>query len=148
MTAAWAGAEEFEFVIEVFEVGFLTDVFFELVNGAGCLNGLDAAAIRADQVVAMDAGEKENKVSGALMKAEASDHAFFCETLEEAEDGGLIAGFGEVTTTGEITQRHRPVVRDEAIKDCFEGFGAAKPGGFGFFQQFLLKRHLEERLLV
>lgn len=56
--AGGAGAEEFEFVVEVLVAGLVADLFFEFVDGAGGLDGLDAAAAGADQVVLVAAGDK------------------------------------------------------------------------------------------
>jgi len=139
--AFWAGAEEFELVVEVLEAGFLADFFLELVDGAGGLDGLDAAAVGADEVVAVGAGDEEGEVGGALVEAEAADHALIGEALEEAEDGGLIAGLGEVSAAAEFGEGHGAVVGGEAVENGCEGFGAAKSGGFGTFEKFFVEGH-------
>lgn len=80
-------------MVEVFVAGFFSNVFFQLVDGAGGLDGLDAPAFGADEVVAMDSGEKEDEVGGSLVEAESTNHAFFGEALQEPKDGRVITGF-------------------------------------------------------
>jgi hypothetical protein len=101
-------------MVEVYEAGFLADFFFEFVDRTGGIDGFDGAAVGADEVVAMLAGEEEGEVGGALVQAEAADHSFIAEALEEAEDGGLVTLLGEVSAGGEVGQSHGPVVLGEA----------------------------------
>ena len=44
-------------MVKVNEAGFLADFFFEFVDGAGGVNGFDGAAVGADEVVAVLAGD-------------------------------------------------------------------------------------------
>ena len=117
--ARGAASEKLEFVVEANKSGFPADLLFQLVDGAGGLDGFDAAAVGADEVVAVDARNEEGEISGSFMKAKASDHAFVAEALEKAEDGGFIALFGEVTAGSELGQSHGPVVFGEAGEDGF-----------------------------
>ena len=73
------------------------------------------------------------------MEAEAADHAFVTEALEEAEDGGFVTLLGEVAAGGEISQGHGPVVFGEAGEDGFERFGATKSGRAGFFEEVVVE---------
>jgi hypothetical protein len=140
--ARGAASEKFEFVVEVDKSGFLADLLFQLVDGAGGVDRFDAAAVGADEVVAVDAGDEEGEISGPFMKAEAADHAFVAETLEKAEDGGFVALLGEVTAGRELGESHGPVVVGEAGEDGFESLGAAKAGALGFFEEVFVKGHL------
>ena len=81
-------------MVEFGEAGFFADFVFEFVDGAWRVDGIDAAAVGADEVVAVNAGKQKSEVSCAFVEAKSADHAFFAETLEEAKDGGLIALFG------------------------------------------------------
>ena len=61
------------------------------MDGAGGVDGIDAAAVGADEVIPVDAGKEKGEVGGAFVEAEATDHAFFAEALKEAKDGGFVA---------------------------------------------------------
>ena len=98
-------------MVEILKAGFLADLFLEFMNGAGGLDWLDAAALGANKVISMDARDEQGEVGGALVEAEAADHSFIGETLEETKDGGLIAGLGKVTTAGEFGEGHGAIVR-------------------------------------
>lgn len=93
--ASWAGTEELKFVVEVFVAGFFADFFFEIVNRAGGLDGFDAPAFGADQIVAVLAGEQKREICGALVKSQAADEAVVGKALEQPEDGGLVALIAE-----------------------------------------------------
>ena len=78
-------------MVEFSEAGFFTDLVFQLVDGARGVDGVDAAAVGADEVIPVDTGKKKGEVAGALVEAEATDHAFSAEALKEAKDGGFVA---------------------------------------------------------
>ena len=120
-------------MVEVFKASFFPDIFFELMDGAGGLDGIDTATLGADEVVAVDAWEKEHEVGGAFVKAEAANHAFFSQALEESEDRCLITGLGKMAAGGELTECHRAITGAEAGEKGFERFGAAESGGFRLF---------------
>ena len=120
-------------MVEILEAGFLADLFLELMDGAGGGDGFDAAAVGADEVVAMDSGDEEGEVGCALVEAEAADHSFISEALEEAEDGGFITLLGHVPTGDEVVEGFRVIALGEAGEDGFERFGAAESGGAGAF---------------
>ncbi|MFT6178547.1 MAG: hypothetical protein ACI9NQ_001638 [Paracoccaceae bacterium] len=84
-------------MVEVDEAGFLADFFFEFMDGAGGVDGFDAAAVGADEVVTVDAGDEEGEVGGAFVEAEAADHPFVAEALKKSEDGGLVTLVGKVS---------------------------------------------------
>ena len=127
-------------MVEVNKAGFLADFLFKFMDGAGGVDGLDGAAIGADEVVAMLPGEEESEVGGALVKTEAADHSFFAETLNEAEDGGFVTLLGEVSAGGQIGQGHGPVVVGKTGEDGFEGFCFSQAGGSGFCDEVFVER--------
>ena len=129
-------------MVEVDEAGFLSDFLFQLVDRAGGVDGVDAAAVGADEVVAMDAWEEEGEVSRAFVEAEAADHPFFGESLEKAEDGRFVALFRKVPAGGEFGQRHGPVVVGKAGENGLKGLSTAKTRGTGFGEEIVVKRHL------
>ena len=51
--------EKLEFVIEIEEAGFFADFLFKLVDGTGSLDGIDAAAGRANQIVDVFSGNEQ-----------------------------------------------------------------------------------------
>ncbi len=128
-------------MVEIDEAGFLPDFFFEFVDGAGGVDGFDTAAVGADEVVAVLAGNEKGKVGGSFVESEATDHSFVTEALQEAEDGGFIALLREVAAGGEIGQGHGTVVVGEASQDGFERFGAAESGALGFFEEVVVQGH-------
>ena len=78
-------------MIEIPEAGFLADFILQMMDGAGGLDGLDAAATGADQVVAVAAGDEQGEIGGAFVEAEPSNDSVFRQALEQAEDGGFVA---------------------------------------------------------
>lgn len=80
------------------------------------------------------------------MKSEPADHSLVTEALQEAEHGGLVTLFREMTAGGQFGQSHRPVVFNEAGQDCFQGLGSAKTGLFGFFEEIVVERHEATRV--
>lgn len=125
-------------MVEVGKSGFFSDFFFQFMNGAGSIDGFDRATVGADEIVAVLVGKEKCKVSGALMKAKAADHAFAAESLEKSKDGCFITLLGKVTTGSELGQRHGPVVLGEAGEDSFESLGAAEPGILGCFEELIV----------
>ena len=105
-SALRADAEEFQFVVKIAKAGFFADFVFQLVDGAGSFDGLDAAAAGADEVVAVAAGDEQGEVGGAFMQAEAADDAMLGEALQEAENGGFVALVGESLRGGELGESH------------------------------------------
>ncbi|MFT6595712.1 MAG: hypothetical protein ACJAT3_001689 [Akkermansiaceae bacterium] len=136
-----AAAEEFEFVVEVDEAGFLANFFFEFMDRAGGIDGFDAVAVGADEVVAVLPRNQEGKIGGAFVETEAADHSFVAEALEEAEDGGFVTLMGEVAAGGEFGESHGPIVVGEAGEDGFERLGATESGRAGFLEEIVVERH-------
>ena len=89
-------------MVEIPIAGFFADLGFELVDGAGGLDRLDVAAAGANQIVAVISRNEQGEIRGALMQAEAADHAVLGEPLEQAEYGGLVALVGEALGGGEF----------------------------------------------
>ena len=73
LSAFRADPEKFQFMVEILESGFFADFIFQLVNWAGGLNRLDAAAGGADKIIAVAAGKQQGEICGSLVKAEAAD---------------------------------------------------------------------------
>lgn len=130
-SAARAGAEELELVVEVFEARFLADFLFEFVDGAGSLDGGNRSAVGADQVIAMLARHEEGEVSGALVEAEAAHESFVGEFLEEAENRGLVAEVTQARGIGQLAESHRAVLLAQGVDELGEGTGAAQAGVLG-----------------
>ena len=86
-------AEELEFVVEIGVAGLFSDFVFELMNRTGRVDGIDTAAVGANEVVTVNAGKEKSEVCGAFVETETTDHTFFAKTLQEAEDRGLVALF-------------------------------------------------------
>ena len=126
-------------MVEILKASFLADFFLKFVDGAGRLDGLDAAAVGADKVVFMSAGDEEGEVGGALVEAEAADHSLISKALEEAEDGGFIALLGVLSTRAEFCEGHGAVTLDETGEKSFERFGASEAGGFCSFEEFFVE---------
>lgn len=78
-------------MIEILESGVALDFLLKFVNGTGGLDGLDGAAVGADEVVSVDSGNEESEVSSSLVETEPTDHSFITEALEETKDSGLVA---------------------------------------------------------
>jgi len=97
-----ADAEELQLVIKIAEAGFLADFVLKLVDGTRRFDGLDAAAARADQVVAVFPGNQQGEVSRALMKTEPPDDSVSSQSLEQAENSGLVALVGEALGAGQF----------------------------------------------
>lgn len=130
-------------MVEVYEAGFLADFFFEFVDGAGGIDGFDAAAVGADEVVAVDAGNEEGEVGCSFVEAEAADHSFVAEALEEAENGGFVALLGKMSTRSEVGQSHGAIVFRQAGQKCLQRFGATQTGGACFFEEVGVERHFK-----
>jgi hypothetical protein len=126
-------------VVEVLESCFLADFFFELMNRAGGFDGLDAAAVGANQVVAVGPGDEKGEVGSALVKAEAAHDSFVVETLKEPEHGGLVALLGEMTAAAQVSEGHRAIVIGEAGENSFQGLGASKAGGAGALEKVFVE---------
>ena len=62
-----ADAEELEFVIEILEARFATDLLFQFMHRARRLHRFDAAAFGADQVILMPPRNEQGEIRGALM---------------------------------------------------------------------------------
>jgi len=122
--AGRAGTEEFEFVIEIFEASFLTDLVLKFVDGAGCFDGFDQSTLSADEVILVPTWSKKREVGGALVKAETADDAFFREALEKAEDGGLVALLGKTCGACEFAEGHGAFGFEEGGKKLLKGLGA------------------------
>jgi hypothetical protein len=56
LSAAWAGAEEFEFMIQALVAGFFANFIFEFMNRTGSLDSFDFSAAGADEVIAVFSG--------------------------------------------------------------------------------------------
>jgi len=69
-------------MVEFGEAGFLANLVLELVDGAGGIDGLDAPAVGADEVVPMLARDQEGEVGGSFVQAKPADHSLVTETLE------------------------------------------------------------------
>lgn len=123
-----ATTEKFEFVIEVHKSRFLSDFIFQLMGRTGGLNGLDASALGANQIVPVDAGEQEGEVSSSFVKSESANHSFFGESLKKAENRGLVTFLGKVAALGEFVESHRAVALPEAGQNGFETFRAPQAG--------------------
>jgi len=115
-------------VVEIDESGFLTNFLFQFVDRAGGLDGLDASAFGADEVIAMHSRNEKGEVGRAFMEAETSNHPFVAETLQEAENGGFVADRREVLILCKLRKRHGPVVLVKATKQGLEGLGPPEPG--------------------
>lgn len=89
-------------MIEILESGFFTNFVFQLMNRAGGFDRLDAATGGANQVVAVLSRNEKREIGGALVEAEAADHAVLGEALEQSENGGLVALVGEALGGGEL----------------------------------------------
>ena len=126
-------------MVEVLESCFLAHFFFELMNGAGGFDGLDAAAVGANQVVAVGPGDEKGEVGSALVKAEAAHDSFVVETLKEPEHGGLVALLGEMTAAAQVSEGHRAIVIGEAGENSFQGLGASKAGGAGALEKVFVE---------
>ena len=90
-----AGAEEFELVIEVAVASGELDLLFQLVHGAGSLDGLDGSALGANQVIAVLSGKQQGEVGCALMQTEAAQNTFVGKALKQAEYRGFITLVGK-----------------------------------------------------
>lgn len=90
-----ADAEELKLVIEISEAGLFTDLVFQLMDGAGSFHRFDGAAAGANQVVAMLSWDEKGEIGSAFVKAEPTNDRVFCESLEEPENGCLVALLGE-----------------------------------------------------
>ena len=126
-------------MVEILESRFLADFFFELMNRAGRVDGLDAAALGANQVVAVGPGDEEGEVGSALVKAEAAHDSFIAETLKEPEYGGLVTLLGEMTAAAQIGESHRAIVIGEAGENSFQGLGTSKAGGSGALEKVFVE---------
>ena len=123
-----ASSEEFELVVEVFITCGELDFFFQFMHRAGGVDGLDGAAIGADEVVAVLAGDDEGEVSGALVESEAAHDALVGEPVEEAVEGGLVAKGGEAGGFGELREIHGAARIEEGAEEFLEGLGPAQSG--------------------
>ena len=124
MGAGWTTSEEFELMVEFGEAGFLANLVLELVDGAGGIDGLDAPAVGADEVVPMLARDQEGEVGGSFVQAKPADHSLVTETLEKAEDGRFITLLREVAARAELGEGHWPIMSCEAGKYGLERLGS------------------------
>lgn len=86
----WAAAKKLQFVVEVNESSFFTNLLLQFVDGARCLDGFDTAAFRANEIVTVHPGNQQGEVGGPFMEAKATNHALVAKTLEESENGCFV----------------------------------------------------------
>jgi len=111
-----AAAKKLELMVKIDESGFLTDFLLQFVDRAGGLNGLDASAFGANEVVAMHSWDEKGEVSRPFMESKAANHALVAETLKKAKNGGFVADGREVLVFGKLRERHRSAVLVKATK--------------------------------
>ena len=124
--ALGATAKELQFMVEVNESGFFPDFILKLMNRARSLNRFNAAAIGANEVVAMNARKQKSEIGGPLVKPQATNHPFFSQSLQKSEDGGLVTLFREMSALGEFIQGHGTVTLPEAGENRFKAFGSTQ----------------------
>ena len=57
------------------------DLFFELMNRAGSVNGLDGPAVRADKIITMFTRYDKGKVGGTFVKPKSPQNALVVQAL-------------------------------------------------------------------
>ena len=124
-----AGAKEFELVVEVLVAGGELDFLFQIMDWAWGVDGFDRTALGADQVVAVLAWEKQGEISGTFVQSKPADDTFAFESLEQAEDGRLVALVGQAWRVGKLGQGHRAVALEQSGSELFQRFGPAESLG-------------------
>lgn len=130
-------SEELKFMIEVAEPRFLPDLILKLMDRAGGGDRLDAAATGANQIIAVLSRNQQCEIGGSLMQAQAPDHTMLGESLEQAENSGLVALVGKPLGGGEFGKGHRALAFQQGAEQLLQRFGAAQSGASAAGDGFL-----------
>ena len=128
-------SEEFQFMVEIHEASFLTNFLLQFVDGAGGLDGLDASAFRADQIIPVYPGNEQGKVGRPFVQPQSADHSLVAEALKEAKNSRFVANRRKVLVLGQLSKGHGTVVLLKAKKQGFQGLGAPEAGFAGALEE-------------
>ena len=123
--AGWAGAKEFQLMVEILIAGFFAYLILQGMNGAGGLDGLNGAALSAYEVILMSPWDEKGEISCSFMQPKSTDDALICKPLKESEDGGLVALIRKLWRLRQLIQGHGAIVLQQSSDELLESFGAA-----------------------
>lgn len=122
-------------MVEIFVAGFFADFPFQLMDGAGGLNGLNAATLGADQVVLVASRYQQGEIGGALVKTKPADDANDRQSLQQTKHRGFVALVAQAFGMRKFTQSHGSLRIGKCDEKLFKGFGPTQPGGTAAFYQ-------------
>lgn len=121
-----AQAVELQLVVEFFKAGLLLDLFLQGLHRAGDVQPLNAAALRADEVVVVAAWEQQGVVGAAVMQSQTADEAQLLKLDEHAVHGRLVGTAGQIGGFGDVCQSQRLVRVHQDGEDILQSLGAPK----------------------
>jgi len=94
--ALWTQTVELQLMVELLKAGLFLDLLLQGFHRAGNVEPLNAAALRADEVVVMMSGLQEGVIGTAVMQTEAADETQFLQLDQHTIDGGLVSAAAEI----------------------------------------------------
>ena len=115
-------------MVEPLESGLFLDLFFKCFHRAGDVEPLDAATLRADEVIVMVTCLQKGVIRATIVEAKATDEAELLQLDQDAIDGGLVCAAGEIAGFGDVGERERLMRVNEDGEDILQRFGASQAG--------------------
>ena len=115
-------------MLEIGKTALFSDLFLEVLDGAGDVEHLDGTAVTADQVVLM-AALAEAVVGSPAVKSDPSDDSSLFKAGDQSVDRGGLSGHSESGIGGDLLQRHGLLRGCENTQAGFERRGSTQTAG-------------------